>query len=247
MDNRNQDSNVAWYDQKEIMELLSSVTQLVKVRKPLEVTRSIDFFIPIGECKEYFYTEDIPYLEMKEIAGIKPISIAVKGDEQSFQERYKYDGRLFEDNRAWMIETKKGRVFFVVNYHLNDPSYGLYGAMGSWIPNRTILFDCNGNELSEHSEIHGGDHIRIDQVTCKKESFIRWLTVHRMIKSEFSGEISLRNDRIKELYAVLLDVHSRICDEYRKREGVEAGTDVLMYEIGENKKIFMDRNNDLNL
>ena len=128
---------------------------------------------------------------------------------------------------------------------MNDPSMGLFGALGSWTPYQTVLFNEKKEPVSEHAETGNADHVRTYQCNST-ESMIRHLTVWGMITSTYSEEIQRYNDELQKCYKTLIDTNKRITDIYRRREAVDDSDKVNIYSIdGNTYEEFIKRNQDL--
>ena len=157
----------------------------------------------LKDSPEYFTAyQPLPYIKMSDIFGVSWL----KSPEHSSRD-WREIAEIRTDNET----------YYVIRYDLKDPSGGIFGGWGSWTPFRVVLFGKDYAEISEHSEVNGVDHIRFDEIRSD-ESLIRWLTVHRMIRSEFSDEIRRDNEKLVSLYRALYEARRELNETYRKRE-----------------------------
>ncbi len=157
----------------------------------------------LKDSPEYFTaSQNLPYIRMADIFGI------------SWLKSPEHGSRGWHEIAEIKIADEK---YYVIRYDLKDPSGGIFGGWGSWTPFRVVLFGNDYAEISEHSEVNGEDHIRFNEIRSD-ESLIRWLTVHRMIRSEFSDEIRCDNKKLVSLYKVMYETRRELIETYRRRE-----------------------------
>ena len=124
--------------------------------------------------------------------------------------------------------------------NLPDPSCGLFGAFGSWTPYRTVLYDGDGNEIAEHAEIQGADFGRIDAVMKDREQLLRWLTLHRMIRSDYAQRISEINERLCALWKTYFDTQKILENLYYQRLGCDPKKGKMWLAFFDKKKSYED-------
>ena len=206
----------------------------------------------VGESLEDYYAavEELPYIGMAEVEKMEPCSLEMGEVEENQLYLYKYvwQGKLYQNGSTIRLLLKDGRKYIVEVQKLPDPSGGLFGAFGRWSPYRTVLYDGDGNEIAEHAEIHGADFGRIDAVMDDKEQLLRWLTLHRMIRSDYAQEISEINEKLRALWKTYFDTEDTLKALYYQRLGSYPGNRRiwLAYFDGERSyEEFMESRKDL--
>ncbi|MCR4589406.1 MAG: hypothetical protein K5668_01115, partial [Lachnospiraceae bacterium] len=160
---------------------------------------------------------ELPHIEISDVLGIEPVNSC--------------NGQQYEDGCLYRIRMNSGHDYFIRIENMPDPSWGLFGAFGSWTPFHTILLDETLNRISEHYEDHGAASVRIRDIIpgnrfhietdpphkYDKEQIIRWLTVMNMITSNYLSEIQDINREIIKQYQIGCEVNRKLRELYERR------------------------------
>lgn len=223
----------------------AKIRNLTNHKPTYKVIKLSDFKAPKIYEKHQF--QDIPFIDMSRPVTVSPLTADITdtaNPQWVCYPEYKYEEKIYVDDKVWEIKADRD-TYYVVIFAMNDPSMGLFGALGSWTPYQTVLFNEKKEPVSEHAETGNADHVRTYQCNST-ESMIRHLTVWGMITSTYSEEIQRYNEELQKCYKTLIDTNKRITDIYRRREAVDDSDKVNIYSIdGNTYEEFIKRNQDL--